>query len=279
MFGKLLKYDFRSMLKQFAFVWPAALVLALINHFTLGGLDSTSAVGETTAGVMIFVYVAILMAMFILALVFTIQRFYKGLLGDEGYLMHTLPVKPWQLIGSKLLCAVTTTILSMVVAVLSIFLVVSEQPGTDIAELFRLFWYLIRAWGIDASIAAGASHAVLWIAEFFLFLIVGMAAGYLRLYLSMAIGHLFHKNRVAWSVAAFIGLDIVVSLVLNVLDHAGILDRFSGWAELAVRTTSQGFGWSGAHLFVWSLIAWQAVLAAVFFAGTNYILHKRLNLE
>ena len=28
MFGKLLKYDFRSMWKQFAFIWPAALALA-----------------------------------------------------------------------------------------------------------------------------------------------------------------------------------------------------------------------------------------------------------
>ena len=32
MFGKLLKYDFRSMFKQFAFIWPATLVLAVINH-------------------------------------------------------------------------------------------------------------------------------------------------------------------------------------------------------------------------------------------------------
>ena len=94
MFGRLVKYDFRSMFKQFAFIWPAALLLALVNHFTLSGLNSTSTVGETTAGISMLVYVAILMAMFIVALVFAIQRFYRGLLGDEGYLMHTLPVKP-----------------------------------------------------------------------------------------------------------------------------------------------------------------------------------------
>ena len=52
-----------------------------------------------------------------------IQRFFRGLLGDEGYLMHTLPVSPWQLIGSKLLCAVVTTLLSIVVAILSILLI------------------------------------------------------------------------------------------------------------------------------------------------------------
>ena len=83
MFGKLLKYDFRSMWKQFAFIWPAALVLAVVNRFTLDGLDSSSSVGETTAGVAMLVYVAILMAMFIVAVIFTIQRFYKGLLGED----------------------------------------------------------------------------------------------------------------------------------------------------------------------------------------------------
>ena len=124
MFGKLLKYDFRSMFKQFAFIWPAALALALVNHFTVDGLDSTSTVGETTAGVSMLVYVAILMAMFIVALVFAIQRFYRGLLGDEGYLMHTLPVKPWQLIGSKLACALVVTVVNILVAILSILLIV-----------------------------------------------------------------------------------------------------------------------------------------------------------
>ena len=36
MLGKLLKYDLRSMLKEFAFIWPAALVMAL-------AIDSCSA--------------------------------------------------------------------------------------------------------------------------------------------------------------------------------------------------------------------------------------------
>ena len=81
MFGRLVKYDFRSMFKQFGFIWPAALLLALVNHFTLFGLNSTSTVGETTAGMAMLVYVAILMAMFIITMIFVIQRFFKGLLG------------------------------------------------------------------------------------------------------------------------------------------------------------------------------------------------------
>ena len=36
---------------------------------------------------------------------------------------------------------------------------------------------------------------------------------------------------------------------------------------------------TGMHVFFWTLIAVYAVKAALFFAGTNYILKNRLNLE
>ena len=49
MFGRLVKYDFRSMFKQFGFIWPAALLLAMVNHFTLFGLNSTSTAGHRIA--------------------------------------------------------------------------------------------------------------------------------------------------------------------------------------------------------------------------------------
>ena len=103
--------------KQFAFIWPAALVMALLNRFTIGSLDSSDVTRELFSGVAMLVYVAILIALFVIALIFIIQRFYLGLLGDEGYLMFTLPVRPWQLIASKAICALvasTVSILSLI---------------------------------------------------------------------------------------------------------------------------------------------------------------------
>ena len=263
MFGKLLKYDFRSMLKQFAFIWPAALALALVNRFTIDGLDSSSGVGETTAGITMLVYMAILMAMFITALVFTIQRFYKGLLGDEGYLMHTLPVKPWQLIGAKLLCAVVTTFLSVVVAVLSILLIVPWDQA-DLQALFQGLGYIFSHWNVQAT------HGIIGLLEFCLMMMTSFAVGYLQLYLSMSIGHLFNKNRVAMSVIAFIAINAVLSAVSNVL-LSPIFDTLSR----IIRNMSGTASFSA----MWSAMAGELVLCAVFFAGTDFILRKKLNLE
>lgn len=268
MFGRLVKYDFRSMFKQFGFIWPAALVLALVNHFTLSGLDSTSAVGETTAGMAMLVYVAILMAMFVITMIFVIQRFFKGLLGDEGYLMHTLPVKPRQLIASKLLAAVAATLLSIAVAILSILLIAPFQWVHELGDLFRGLGYLFTHWSIHAT------HGVLFILEFVLFLCVGMAQGYLQLYLAMALGHLFNRNRVAMSVVAYVAINAVMGTLLGVLGSINFRPL-----RTALDVVSGVEGIAGAHVAVWIAIVWTGLLSALYFFCTEYILRRRLNLE
>ena len=265
MFGKLLKYDFRSMLKQFAFIWPAALVLAVINRFTLNGLDSSSAVGETTAGITMLVYVAILVAMFAVTMIFVIQRFFKGLLGDEGYLMHTLPVRPWELIGSKLLCAVATTLLSIVVAICSILFIV-PWDGVNWGEVFGGLRYVLSHWN---------SHAFFFLLEFLLFLCVGTAQSYLHLYLSMAIGHLFNRNRVAMSVVAYIAINALVGILIGILGNMGLRNLNIPYDLINFETSPT----AAIHLSFWISILIALAGDAVYFFCTEYILRKRLNLE
>ena len=99
MLFKLLKYDFRSMWKTFSLVWAACLVLALVNRFTLPFEGQTNVTIGPGDGILAFitalVFFGVLFAMFVAVMIFVIQRFYKGLLGDEGYLMNTLPVPTW----------------------------------------------------------------------------------------------------------------------------------------------------------------------------------------
>ncbi len=267
MFGKLLKYDFRSMLKQFAFVWPAALVLGLVNRFTINSfVTSTSSAMETVSGIAMLVYVAILMAMFIIAVLFVVQRFYKGLLGDEGYLMHTLPVRPRQLVGSKLVCAVVVTFVSILVAVASILLIIPLE-ASDFGNFFRALGQMNRDYG--------ANFVFFWV-ELLIWLLVGMAMGYLQLYAAMAIGHLAHKSRVLWSVVAYIALNAAVTAITgNLID----IYMISGDGHIFLHTFMGNGGWGAWHASIWITIAATAALSAVFYAVTSYILGKKLNLE
>ncbi len=257
MLGKLLKYDFRAMWKQFSIIWPAALVIALINRFTLpfntkGGLVANN---ELVAVITMSVFVGVMCAMFVVAMVFVLTRFYKGLLGDEGYLMHTLPVQTWQLILSKLICALAVTILNVVVSMLAMVLMMP----IDWTDLFDVIMWQRLVQGL-----AQQPDAILYLVEFFLMVIMAMALMIAVVYLSMAIGHLFHRRRIFMSVVAFFAIDIVGNIVLTLLANTG----------LAYEITTLG-----GHLSFWIGIVLLAIPAVVLFLATSYILKNRLNLE
>ena len=268
MLGKLLKYDFRSMGKQFAFIWPAALVMALLNRFTIGSLDSSDVTRELFSGVAMLVYVSILIAMFVIALIFVIQRFYLGLLGDEGYLMHTLPVRSWQLIVSKAICALVASVVSILVAVVSIVLLV---PGA--LSGFLSFWPRFFA-----ALGREGGNGILLLAELLVLAVAGALAAFFQLYLAMAIGHLFNKNRIAMSVVAYIVIQAALNTICTV--PLAVVGEWAGeHINYFLADTFENNAWAVVHGGLWLLILGTAVIGAVFFFGTEYILRKKLNLE
>lgn len=260
MLGKLLKYDFRAMWKQFSMIWLAALVIALINRFTLpfnrqGGLGTEN---ELLAVITISVFIGVMCAMFVVAMVFVLTRFYRGLLGDEGYLMHTLPVKTWQLVFSKLVCAIVVTVVNVLVSFLAMFLMmpINWIEVFDMELWKRLVQGMLRQ-----------PDALLYLAEFFLLCVVALSLMVTMVYLSMAIGHLFHRRRVLMSVVAFFALDIAGNLVISLVNELGLLGFLD---ELAMWGGHTGF------LVGITLLLLPAVLM---FLASSYLLKHRLNLE
>ena len=135
MLGRLLRYDLRSMYKKFAILWPAVLIVAFLNQMVVWGAEKASFFLELGGLEFLFelapavVYFGLMVALVVVSMFYVVLRFYQGLLGDEGYLMHTLPVKPWQLVASKLLTATMTVIVSGLVGILSIAILVTKDGG------------------------------------------------------------------------------------------------------------------------------------------------------
>ena len=104
MLGKLLKHEFRATARFMWVIYAAMLVLSLGSHFSIRYMDwpETFSILRILAVAVTFLWVMALIFGAVMTLVMMVQRFYKNYLTDEGYLMHTLPVKPWMLIVSKL---------------------------------------------------------------------------------------------------------------------------------------------------------------------------------
>ena len=116
---KLFKYEFFSVCRILVPVWCGALLLSLL----LGGLGILSvlfpAMGDSLPYLIVCGFTGILFAFAALAgliasVVLGMIRFYE-LLGDQGYLMFSLPMPAWKHIGARLLCACLTTTLAVAV--------------------------------------------------------------------------------------------------------------------------------------------------------------------
>ena len=102
MLTKLLKHEFRATARIMGPLYLVLLAVALGFNFSARLMDSGNFVLNMLAALVVMAYVVAITAVFIVAFILMLQRFYKNLLGDEGYLMFTLPVTPAQHITAKL---------------------------------------------------------------------------------------------------------------------------------------------------------------------------------
>lgn len=257
MFGKLMKYELKSLLKGLLPLYGAILAVALINavmaSFGIG--NSIDGLPQVTA---IMLYFGLCVAVAVVTFLVIIQRFYKGLLGQEGYLMFTLPVPTWQLTLSKLLGAVITTILSGIVGMLSILILGSLNINWGL--FFRDFADIFPHWTLDAT---------LFVIELIVLMLVGVAAMILEIYVAMALGHLANKHRIAMSFVWFVVLQTVLSFLTGLAAMA-----LGYWPFFPVFYVNLS-----AHGMMWMLILPCLIEAAVFYFGTTWILKNKLNLE
>ncbi|MFQ9127338.1 MAG: hypothetical protein ACLR4Z_11840 [Butyricicoccaceae bacterium] len=171
---KLLKYEWKACARTCLPLYGAIILVALINHLLYSEAVPDLLFG-IPAAIMSMLYAVIFAAVFVATAVILVQRFYKSLLGGEGYLMFTLPVSVTQHIFSKAIIAVAMCFLSCLVAFLSILLL---SHGINPAA-FSFF---------DLA-------AVPYVLEGLLWLVLCAFAAVLFIYLCIALGHLAKKHR------------------------------------------------------------------------------------
>ena len=284
MLGKLMKYDMRSGFRKFALIWIGLAALGVINGFTveyvLDGENQNQLVNFFLGVLPMMLLVALYVAMGIFVLVFIVERFYKGLLGDEGYLMFTLPVTTSAHIGSKLLTGMIFAILSTLVAIVSGLLLMLVLEPVGLHETIRT-WSGMSAYLRDNPLPAGTGWVM---AEFAVYTLVAMAAANLQIYTAISIGHLAKKHRGGFALLAYVGISIAFSIIMNgcmslLLQSDAFPNVLLNW-EFCLDDTGwhvQGVGAIAAALGV--ALGLELIKGVGFFFATRAILSKRLNLE
>ena len=212
------------------------------------------------------IYLLLALGLAITTFIVIIIRFYKNLLGTEGYLMFTLPVSVEQNILAKLIPSVVWFFGSCVLGMLTIAPAMGLRFNDNPFTMFT---------GIRLGDVPEILLAVL--------MVIGSIAGtFLFYYLCMCIGQMFNSHRFLVSAGAY----IVIQTVLQILGIAFIWICASSFSSQAfVAWLSNAFAFldkipSGSLIYLFLIAAnilSYGIAAALFFIDSA-ILRKRLNL-
>ena len=206
MFGKLLKYEFKSTAKWYLLITLIALGLSVLTGIIAGSssttirswdLDTMQMVAGTI-GILIFGGV---IGLYLSNYYIIIRRFYSNLYGREGYLTWTLPASPHAIILSKFVGALVASLYCLFLLFLSGFItiiVMGAVIGQDLSPVFGI-------------IAEAFSHSIAyWIIVWWIFT---TASGIFLFYVSIALGQLFQNRRGFKAILFFFLLCIVLSII------------------------------------------------------------------
>lgn len=266
MLGKLMKYDLKGSARYLLPIYAMVLILALLNR----GVDALlreSSLANTASGLMMFLYVMLVIAAFAFTAGTIILRFYKNLLGDEGYLMFTLPVTTSANIFAKLFSAIIWVLACLVVFGLSLLLLTLTTINfPDLNMLIQKLAHAFSTYHINPF---------LLIAESFLLFLLAIAANILLIYLAMAIGQLANNQKLLAAIGSYIGLQFVLQIIsviiINVFSNNNLFRSMFDW----INTLSPS---AFSQTIMLSLLLFAILTCVVFFIPCKLLLEKKLNL-
>ena len=265
MLRKLMKHEFRATGRVMGPLFGLLLIAAIAARFSVGVLlESSARFLNLLGGLFTTAFVIAIVGVCVMSLVLMINRFRTNLLGDEGYIMFTLPASVHQQIWSKLIVSAVWFIATGLAVVAAGFILVAQQG----------FWLEIRRGFAEIFrhlTAYYAFNGTAFLFELLALIFVGCCVLCLEFYAAMAIGHSFAAHKVLYSVLSFLGLQFVMQLL-----SGGILVG-TNYDLLTVSLPSDGV--LAMHSVMLTMIVSTAVFGAVYYVITTMFLKKRLNLE
>lgn len=256
---KLLKYEWKACARTCLPLYGVLILMSLISRI-LYVIPKNASLDFMLPAISSMLYMGVMMAAFVVTAVILIQRFYKNLLGSEGYLMFTLPVTVTQHLLSKTIIAVVMIALSGIAAFLSIGIFADMSFGTLFVDMIK---------------GVARSGGLLFGLELLVLAVLGIA--------DMALGHLAGKHRLLMSVVWYVVLSTAVQVLLllvmmgggNVMPEA-LADAIVRWLDSTMQTITP---MDAAHLMLRCCCVFALIGDAVYFLVTRWILVHKLNLE
>lgn len=270
MLNKLLRHEFRATGRIMLPTLGALLVLSIMAGVSFRIMSEQSNVHWAFAallGLLQGAFFLSLFAIFVLVFVLIVIRFYKSLMGDEGYLSFTLPVSVdghlWNKLITSLVWIVAVVIVTGVSAML-FFAIGERDPLESIPDIFAFLRTFSSSCGVVNTIG---------------FALEGIAAAVLvcfsqclHFYAAIAIGGSAAKSKKLLAVISYFALSVLRNILF--LISAPVLTSRGLWQWLNISTSFED-AYEAIPMF--HVIASGCCLALVII-GAIYYLIARFNM-
>lgn len=267
MLRKLIKHEFRATARVMGPLFLIILVLALTANLSLHFLlDAHGFFPNLMGGLLLFAFGIGMAALVIISIVLMVERFRANLMGDEGYVMFTLPVSGHQLVWSKIIVSTVWFIATVLVEALAMLVCFFNLDL--LREIFSSAFFLRALETIKALVAEFGLNLPLMATELIVLALLFCTVLCLEFYAAIALGHSFANHKSAWSVLFFFAFQFVSQLASGLFLNT---DFFSGLFNIG--------GMNSFHQLMSILICMELISGGIFYAVTTVTLKKRLNLQ
>ena len=285
MLGKLIKYEWKGLrfpLMIMMIVLAGTMILTCGVILTINPkLDETLAWYSVMALMLsIFLYYFGIIGCTLGTTLIVVVRFYKTCYTDQGYLTHTLPVTPHQLLNSKILTAIFTHLLMIFAIILSIFIILqvgihhvfSFIPDYSYAELRHEF-SLVFADILDSFEDEFGLRLGLYIAYLLFYCIVGVISNVITLFGCVSLGQLYAKHRIVGAIAAY----FLLQFVMMIIGYITAIPMYTRMLAGTYYDNATVFGIMSPTMNM-SLLTTVLLAVAMYFVNLH-MMTKKLNLE
>ena len=268
MLKKLLKYEFKATARTYGGMYLALLAASVLFGGSVWRWNSTNSDAYSTlVGLLSLVYTAVIIGTVVVTIMTIVQRFYRNLLGREGYLMHTLPVTETQLVTSKLISSTVWSLCSILAACLSFgILAVLMMADMDLLEQLLRMWSIIREAFARYNMEFWGALAFSGVVGF-----VRMVSVIACIYAACMVGHQFKNHPALAGILSFFVMQYVQGwLVYETIIYSAVGDVGS------VETAVSALGYMGSAMVTLGI---AAAFGVFWFGLTVWLMRNKLNLE
>lgn len=200
MFLKVFKYDFKSVFFKFLPIFAVLPILAIVVRL-FGLINTDNIIINIVNNVLNFLFSIAISITFFYVFIILLMRYVNSLFKDQAYLTHTLPVSKNKLLLSKYLLAFVIEAITILFVILCLMIAYNQ------GDIFNQLKAVIGSIHVGLENVYSSSEITASLVMLCIIVVISPILSYSILFLGIALGHSFSKNKNI--------LSVIFCLVIN----------------------------------------------------------------